>query len=209
MAIHDITIPMRTGMVTWPGQPEFSAEPIARISEGRRSNVTRLSFSSHAGTHIDAPSHFLALGQPLEAVALEILVGQARVIDLPNVAEVDAQTLEAADIPDTCQRILFHTRNSRIWEQGDDAFHTDYVGLTPDGAEWIVERGFKLVGADYLGVHRYDSAVPVHHTLLGAGIAVLEGLDLTGIQAGDYQLVALPLKVAGMDGAPIRAILID
>lgn len=209
MAIHDISIPFKPGMTIWPGHPPFELEPISEIAQGKRSNVSRISMASHNGTHMDPPYHFLADGHTMDDVDLEALIGTADVVYLPDAPEIDAALLESLNIPDDCQRLLFHTSNSIYWDQDDTEFHTDYVGLTPDGAQWIVDRGIRLVGNDYLGVHRHDSAIPVHHALLGADVVVVEGLNMTGIPAGRYQLIALPIKIAGADGAPVRAVLID
>ena len=209
MAIHDITVPFKPGMTVWPGHPPFEMVPVSEIAQGKRSNVSRISMASHNGTHMDPPYHFLADGATLDGICLETLIGPADVLHIPDAVEIDADLLESLDIPEDCQRLLFHTSNSIYWDQDDTEFHADYVGLTTDGAQWIVDRGIKLVGNDYLGVHRYDSAIPVHHVLLGANVVVVEGLNLTNIPSGRYRLIALPMKIAGGDGAPVRAVLVD
>ena len=142
----------------------------------------------------------------MDRLALDLLVGPAQVV---QVREADALTpgvLEALDIPPGTERLLFRTRNSERW--GDEGFAEDYVGVTDAGAHWLVARGVKLVGIDYLSISSYDDLMPPHQTLLGAGVIVVEGLDLRGIAPGAYQLVCLPLKLVDGDGAPARAVLI-
>jgi arylformamidase len=165
--------------------------------------------ASHTGTHIDAPYHFVADGNTMDDVPLEMLIGPADVVDLAGVSQIDAATLAQLRIPDDCKRLLLKTKNSLYWERADTTFHRDYVGLLPDAAKWLIDQGIGLIGADYLGVHDFDHAVPVHRTLLGANVVILEGLKLYDIAPGCYQLVCLPLKIAGADGAPARAVLID
>ena len=209
MAIYDITLPLRPGMTIWPGHPEFENTPVSEIAKGKRSNVSRLVMSTHTGTHVDPPYHFLADGGTLDELPLERLIGPADVVEALDVHEITASVLNSLPIPADCQRLLLHTRNSGIWESGDSQFRQDYVGITEDAAHWLVDHGLGLVGTDYLGIHRIDLAIPVHHILLGAEIVVLEGLNLAHIRAGRYQLIALPLRIAGGDGAPVRAILMD
>lgn len=209
MTIYDISIPLRRDMPVWPGDPAFESQPIAVIGPGSHANVSHLHMASHTGTHIDPPFHFLADGGTMDDVPLEMLIGPADVVAFKDVTAIDAKALAQAAIPADCQRLLFKTTNSGYWQRRENQFHRDYIGLLPDGAQWLVERGIGLVGADYLGVHRFDSAVPVHHTLLGAGIVIVEGLNLYEIEPGRYQFVCLPLKLEGGDGAPARAVLID
>ena len=209
MTIHDITIPLVEGMPVWPGDPAFRLEEIMRISRGDGANVSHLSMASHTGTHIDPPYHFLDDGVPLDGVSLDTMVGPADVVYLPDLDVIDAADLEALGITKGCVRLLLRTRNSSYWARGDREFHRDYVGITEAAARWIVDRGIRLAGIDYLGIHRFGDARPVHEALLGANVVILEGLDLTDIAPGRYQLVCLPIKIAGGDGAPVRAILID
>jgi len=210
MKIYDITVPITAGMPVWPGDPPVTLEPVFQIGAGHRSNVSHLTLPTHAGTHIDPPRHFIADGATVDQIPLEALVGPADVVYLPEAEVIDAATLAALSLPPDCQRLLLRTRNSLYWARGDRAFHEDYVGMTTDAARWVVQRGIRVIGADYLAVSRYgDDAVPVHRTLLEADVFILEGLDLHQITPGRYQLVCLPLKIAAGDGAPMRAILIS
>ncbi len=209
MKIYDITVPITAGMPVWPGDPPVTLEPVFQIGAGHRSNVSHLALPTHAGTHVDPPRHFIAGGATVDQLSLELLVGPADVAYLPEAEVIDAATLAALSLPPDCRRLLLRTRNSLYWAHDERAFHEDYVGMTADAARWIVERGIRVVGTDYLAVSRHgDDTVPVHHTLLEAGVIIVEGLNLHEIVPGCYQLVCLPLKIADGDGAPARAILI-
>jgi arylformamidase len=164
---------------------------------------------AHVGTHVDAPAHFVRGGIGVDDLDLDLLVGPAWVVHAPQVDALSAEVLEGLAIPPGTERLLFRTRNSAWWGRGGDRFQENYVGVTDDGARWLIDRGVRLVGVDYLSVAPYDELVPPHRTLLGAGLIVVEGLDLRGIAPGQYQFVCLPLKVTGGDGAPARAILIE
>jgi arylformamidase len=171
--------------------------------------VSHLAFGAHSGTHIDAPVHFLADGAGIDAFPIEVFVGPCFVADLRHVTglitEVD---LDAAGTPDDCVRLLALTRNSG-WSRHDTDFHPDYVAFAHSAAAWCLERGVRLLGNDYLSVEAFESdGFPVHKTLLAAGIALLEGIDLEGVAPGLYELIALPILIPGSDGAPARAVLI-
>ena len=171
--------------------------------------VSRLEIGAHFGTHVDAPAHFVRGGAGVDRLALELLVGPAQVVHVPDAAVLTAEVLDGLSIPPGTERLLFRTRNSERWAGGMEEFHEDYVGFTDAGARWLVARGVRLVGIDYLSISSYDDLMPPHLTLLGAGVIVVEGLDLRGIAPGAYQLVCLPLKLVDGDGAPARAILIE
>lgn len=208
MKIYDISIPISPTMPTYPGDPPVVIKPFKRIGKGSRSNVSRVSFGDHTGTHFDPPLHFIPDGTPIDQLDLNVLYGPARVVDFTRVArEITARDLERARIPNNPPRLLFKTRNSMLWEQA--GFQQDYVGLAWDAAEWLVARGVQLVGIDYLSVETYGASEPrTHRTLLGAGVVIVEGLNLRDIKPGKYTFVGLPLKIADGDGAPGRAILL-
>lgn len=209
MKIHDLTVTIRNGMPVWPGHPAVELERINDMAAGAHSNVSRLSLAVHTGTHVDAPVHFLRGGSGVESLPLDVLVGPALVVELPNGADViTAALLQEAQIPAGVERVLLKTRNSAGWKTATE-FNTAYVGLAADGAEYLVARDIRLVGIDYLSVAPYKQSRPTHEALLNAGVVILEGLDLTGIAAGMYMLVCLPMKLAGSDGAPARAVLIE
>jgi arylformamidase len=196
--IHDVSVPLRTGMVVYPGDPEFSIERVMSLAAGDVANVSRIDLGVHTGTHVDAPLHFVDGASSVEALDLDVLVGPAVVVEVPGTGDIGADA-----VVDGAERILFKTRNSAAW--AEDGFYEDYPSISPEAATRLVEVGARLVGVDYLSV----GGVETHRTLLRAGVIAVEGLDLRGIEPGTYSLVCLPLKLDGSDGAPARAILID
>jgi arylformamidase len=196
--IIDISVPIRAGMVTYPGDPTVSLERVASIADGGVCNLSRLDFGVHSGTHVDAPVHFIDGAPGADSLPLDILVGPARVLDLTAAESLDAAAFQSLDPP---ERVLLKTRNSELWAL--DSFSDDHVGLTETGAKALVDAGVRLVGIDYLTIG--DEAA--HHVLLGAGVVALESLDLRGVDPGDYELICAPLKLVGSDGAPARALL--
>jgi arylformamidase len=208
MRIYDISLLISPNMPIWPGDPNIVLERVAKMEEGSHSNVSRLNLGVHTGTHVDAPYHFLGKGKTVEHLSLNHLTGRVYVIYLPDVQLITAEVLERAEIPPRTRRILFKTRNSEIWARHEMEFQKNFVAISPDGADYLVNRGLKLVGVDYLSVAPFGQSVPTHQTLLGAGVVVVEGLDLSQVPPGRYTLYCLPLKLAGSDGAPARAILI-
>lgn len=206
--IIDITIPLRPGMAVWPGDPETSVEPVARISEGDGANVSVYSFSSHAGTHVDPPHHFIDSGYKLDKIPLDSLIGPCLVIEIPGVQAIDRSHLDAARIPDEAERILLKTKNSWMWHESPESFREDYVYITPDAADWLLERRIKLIGMDYLSVAEFKKGAPVHQKLLTEGVVLLEGVNLREVEPGNYTLICLPLLVADGDGAPARTVLV-
>jgi len=209
MAIFDISISITPEMPVWPGDPTVILEKVVSMDAGDHDNVSRLACSVHTGTHVDAPHHFLNDHRTVEALALDVLTGLAEVIQIADdVDVVTADNLDKASIQPGTARLLIKTRNSKLWASGDKRFDQDFVGISSDGAEWIVERGIKLVGIDYLSVAPYNKSITTHQILLKPGIIILEGLNLGAVSPGPYELYCLPLKLVGSDGAPARAILI-
>jgi arylformamidase len=196
--IHDVSVPLRTGMVVYPGDPAFSIERVMSLAAGEIANVSRMELGVHTGTHVDAPLHFFDGAAAVEALALDVLVGPARVVEVSGPGDIGPDA-----VVDGAERILFKTRNSAAW--AEDGFYEDYASISPAAASRLVDVGVRLVGIDYLSV----GGVETHETLLRAGVVAVEGLDLRGIEPGPYTLVCLPLKLEGSDGAPARAILID
>jgi arylformamidase len=210
MKIFDISLTISPELPVWPGDPPVELEQVESMDRGAHANVSHLSAGVHTGTHVDAPHHFLNDGRTVEQMPLDVLIGPCYVIQLPD--EVEAITAEALDgtaLPEGTKRILFGTSNSRFWSQGEAEFQEDFVAVTEDGAEWLVERGIQLVGVDYLSVAPYGDSVPTHTALLQAGVVVVEGLDLSAVPRGFYDLYCLPLKLLGADGAPARAVLVQ
>ena len=200
--IYDISIPISPDMPVWPGDVNAEVTPVSRISEGAGSNVSILRFSTHTGTHVDPPLHFIEGGNSVDKLPLDVLVGECLVhrVDSPVITIADLE-----GIPAGIERIIFKTRNSDLW--GKPGFQTDYTYLDPDAAEWLVDRGIRLVGIDYLSVDKMRSGHHAHTCLLQAGVVIVEGLDCTEVPEGMYTLICLPLKIKGGDGAPARAIL--
>ena len=208
MHTYDITLPVSADLPVWPGDPAFVLQSMDSMDEGGSVNTSRLTMSVHMGTHVDAPHHFLNNKKTVDQLPLNILFGRAYVLYLPDADIITADILEKSDIPPRTRRILFKTRNSQLWAQGEKTFQTDFVALAADGAQYLVDRGFKLVGVDYLSVAPFSDGRPTHEILLKAGVVVVEGLDLSAVSPGRYTLHCLPLKLAGSDGAPARAVLI-
>jgi arylformamidase len=193
----------------WPGDPRIRIEQTSHLDRGDRYTVSRLDMGAHSGTHVDAPAHFIRGAPSVDDLDLNVLVGQALVVHTPEARALSADLLASMNIPAGTRRVLFRTANSDLWARGASAFHEGFVAITEDGARWLVERGVRLVGVDYLSVGPFAEPVATHQVLLGAGVIAVEGLNLDGIEPGLYRLVCLPLKIAGGDGAPARAILIS
>jgi arylformamidase len=210
MKIFDISLTISPDLPVWPGDPAIELEQIESIDRGAHANVSRLSAGVHTGTHVDAPHHFLNDGRTVDHLPLDVLTGPCYVVQLPDGVEaLTAEALEGISLPDGVKRILFGTSNSRIWSRGETKFQEDFVAVTEDGAEWLVEHGIRLVGVDYLSVAPYGESVPTHRVLLLAGVVVVEGLDLSAVPRGFYDLYCLPLKLLGADGAPARVVLVQ
>jgi len=208
MRTYDVTLTITPQMIVWPGDPPVIMEHTSSIASGDTANVSQISMSCHTGTHVDAPDHFLNNGKTVENLSLDLLVGRAYVLHLPDINLITASILMDADIPPRTRRLLFKTKNSDLWAKGNREFQADFVGLSVDAAELLVDRNVKLVGVDYLSVAPFKMGKPVHTILLNAGVVVIEGLDLSNVSQGRYTLHCLPLKLGGADGAPTRAILV-
>lgn len=208
MIIYDITVTITPTLPVWPGDPPVRLSQPSHLARGDVCTITRLDISAHTGTHLDAPAHFIPGGATVESLDLDALIGPALVVDACGLGHLTAEILEALAIPPGVQRLLLRTDNSAIWQRGETAFLTEFAAIERSGAHWLVQRGVRLVGIDYLSVAPFDDGVPTHEILLGAGVIAVEGLDLSAIEPGEYQLVCLPMKIGGSDGAPCRAVLI-
>jgi arylformamidase len=204
MKIYDVTIPISPAMPVYPGDPSVSVEKVMQMSRGDVANVTHLSFGTHTGTHIDAPHHFIDGAMTVDEIPLNLLIGRARVVEV-TAPVITGAVLEEMDFTADV-RVLFKTRNSYLWS--NPAFVKDFVYLTKDAAQYLVGNGIKLVGIDYLSVEQFGFSEPdAHRTLLGNGTIIIEGLNLSEVEPGDYELICLPLKIDKGDGAPARAVL--
>ena len=207
--IYDISMSLRTGGVIYPGNPPISITAQQAISQGAGANVSRLDLGSHTGTHVDAPKHFFDDGAGVDAMSLDVLMGPCRLLAFSDaVMSVGEAELRAHDLSGVT-RVLLKTRNSEWLASGSTEFHPDYTYLAPDGAEYLVSIGVQLVGVDYLSVEQFHSGHHrTHRALLERGVVIVEGLLLSEPPAGSYELRCLPIKFAGLDGAPARAVLV-
>ncbi len=188
MEIIDISVPIRPGMVTYPGDPTVTLERVAAIAGGDIVNLSRLDFGVHTGTHVDAPVHFLDGAPATESLPLDVLIGPCVVV-------------EGIQVLDGAERVLFKTSNSELWAR--ESFAEEFESLDAATAQGLVDQGVRLVGIDYLSIGDEDA----HRVLLAAGVVAIEGLDLRGVEPGDYELICAPLKLVGSDGAPARVFL--
>jgi len=207
MAIFDISIGIDENLPLWPGDPELRLHWAANIEQGDLVNLTELSMGIHTGTHIDAPLHFLPNGKPIDSLSLNVFVGEAQVVAIPqNVNLITVDILQ-----DVCEinaaRILFKTKNSQLWETSK--FQQDYVALEASAAQWLVDQGVQLVGIDYLSIAPFKDPAPTHEILLSNDVVIIESLDLRLVKPGIYTLICLPLKLVGREAAPARAILLS
>jgi arylformamidase len=209
MKIYDISLTDSPDLVVWPGDPKIVLERVSKIEDGANHNGSRLEMSVHSGTHVDAPFHFLEDGTTVESLPLDVLMGPVQVVEIPDADEINIEALTYAGIKPGTTRVLFKTRNSTYWANQDTQFETSFVGVAADGAEYLVWQGIKLVGLDYLSISPYHKSRETHQTLLKHGVVIVEGLDLSNVPAGFYQLYCLPVKLKGSDGAPARAVLVS
>lgn len=206
MKIYDITVPISAELPVYPGDPSIQLERVMSLEKGDIANVTRLCCSTHIGTHVDPPSHFIAGSMTLDELPLETLIGTARVVDVGDVPAIDRAVLDNCDLNGAI-RVLFKTRNSTFWPEASE-FREDFVYIEPDAARRLVELGVRLVGIDYLSVEKFNFDHPTTHlVLLGANVVIVEGLALRDVPPGDYELLCLPLKIKDGDGSPARVVL--
>jgi arylformamidase len=202
----DVSVPVFTGMVHWPDNPPVEVSFVMQLEHGDACNLSKLSLGVHTGTHMDAPLHFVANGQSIDHLPLNATIGRARVIEIKDQKAINVDELEEHNIH-SGERILFKTSNSqRCWQTNE--FVKDFVSIAPDAAQYLALQQICTVGVDYLSVGGFYGGGPeTHRALLEAGIWVIEGLNLSQVQAGIYDLICLPLKLSGAEGAPARAIL--
>jgi arylformamidase len=205
--IYDISVPVETGGLVYPGNPGIQIELDSAIAAGASANVSRITFGSHTGTHVDAPRHFFDDGAPVDTLSLDVLMGPALLIAVePDLMAVSSEQLKQHDLTHVT-RVLIRTRNSGFIRERE--FRKNFTYLAPDGAQYLVDNGVKLVGVDYLSVEQFHSGHHrTHRTLLEHGVVIIEGLDLSEPPPGVYELRCLPLRLTGLDGAPARAVLL-
>ena len=202
----DISVTLRDGMPHWPGDPECKITRVNKMEDGEVCNLTHLSMSAHTGTHMDAPRHFIADGIAMEKMPFEPVIGRCKVIELDVEDQITAEDLKKVKLAPG-QRVLFKTRNStRSWAMTE--FDKNFVSIRADAAQYLVDQKVATVGVDYLSIGGFEKdGVETHQIMLGAGIWVIEGLNLAETKPGYYDLICLPLKIAGADGAPCRVVL--
>jgi len=210
MRIYDVSVRLSDSTPTYPGDPGIEIMSWKSLDKGDSANVSLLYMGAHSGTHVDAPAHFIAGGGHLESLPLEVLIGGAQVVEVPP----DITTIDASFVAGNCQpgreRVLFKTRNSNFWAGESPVFRNDFTHLDLSAAERLISQGAKLVGIDYLSIERFKSKThETHLAMLSKGIVIVEGLDLREVGAGIYELICLPLRIAGGsgDGSPVRAVL--
>ncbi len=210
MAFYDVTVPLSNELPTYPGDPGIQIGDWRALAKGDSANVSVLNFGAHTGTHVDAPAHFIDGAEKIEWVPIDSLIGEAVVVEVPqDVVVIDGDFVANHVLPGT-QRVLFKTRNSAFWSETPPQFHTDFTHLNLEAATWLRDEGAKLIGIDYLSIERFKSGNhEVHLALLSKGVVILEGLNLSGVPAGRYELICLPLRLRSElgDGSPARAVL--
>ena len=203
----DISRPLGPETPLWPGSPGVNLVPLMEVASGDVANVSRIDIEAHTGTHIDAPRHFVDGGATVDALNLELLIGEVVVAEVQG-DEIDAAALERLMLPAGTRRLILRTGASHDAAYDSAPFRQDFPALTADGARWVVAQGVDLIGIDYLSIQRFDDPPDVHHVLLDAGVVILEGLRLADVEPGAYTLVCLPLHLIGAEAAPARAILL-
>jgi arylformamidase len=209
MPIFDVTVPLTNEMSTYPGDPGIQITDWYSLARGDSANVTRLNFGAHTGTHVDAPAHFIPGASPSEQLSLEVLIGEAQVIEVPDsLVSIDKEFVQ--EHATGAKRVLFKTRNSGFWSSDPTGFRKDFTYLELAAAQYLAEQGVQLVGIDYLSIEQFGQKDhPTHLALLKQGIVIVEGLNLGAVSPGRYEFICLPLRIrSGLgDGAPARAIL--
>ncbi|MDX9850063.1 MAG: cyclase family protein [Anaerolineaceae bacterium] len=210
MKIFDVTVPITNSMAVWPGDPAVNNHLVAAIENGDEANVTAIHMSAHTGTHIDAPRHFVENGDGIESLHLSTLLGEVEVVEIDsNVDHIDVDTLAGLNKERWKTRVLFKTRNSRLRLIEKQSFDQAFTALLPEAANYLVNRGVKLVGIDYLSIAPFENGMDTHLAFLKNNVIVIEGLNLSDVSAGIYNLIALPILLENGDGAPARVLLIQ
>lgn len=202
----DISVGVSSKLPTWPGSPEAEFARRLDLDRGDIANDTTIKMSVHTGTHVDAPLHFISEGSSVDKMCLDVLVGKAIVADVGNIDVITPEILEGLQLPSGVERLIIRTRNSQLWGK-ESNFKSDFVALTAEAAQWVVNQGIRLIGVDYLSVQRFNDGPETHIILLKSEVVIIEGLNLTNVIPGEYELICLPIKLEGVEAAPARVIL--
>lgn len=207
MKLYDITLPVSNDLPVWPGDPPVSIMVTKSILKGDQCNITKIQMGTHTGTHVDAPLHFLKDGTTIDTIPIETFIGPCLVVELDSEALIEKNDFQKYNLSGY-SRILIKTRNSELWAKNISSFDTNYVALGINAAQYLIENTISLIGIDYLSIEAFQSySSPVHKLLLKNNVTILEGLNLSGVKAGVYELICLPLKLHGCEGAPARVLL--
>jgi arylformamidase len=211
MKMIDVSLPIGPDMLVWPGNPGVEIAPNQRIADGDDANVSRLSIGTHTGTHVDPPVHFVEGAAGIDRVPVEVLFGRCVVADARGLrGQLGPTELESLGIPAGTDRVLLRSDNSELWRHEAVSFPDEYVCLSPEGANWVVGSGIRLIGVDFLSVEKKGApGHPTHVELLSNGVVIVEGLDLGDVEPGGYTLAVLPLRIVDGDGGPARAVVLD
>ncbi|WMJ73297.1 cyclase family protein [Cytophagaceae bacterium ABcell3] len=201
----DITYPITNGMAHWPGDVDVQVDKLSDMDKGNEANVTKVSMSAHTGTHMDAPKHFINQGKTLDHLPFDALIGPVKVIPISNKTSITQEELTKHNLRPG-ERILFKTANSETdWTR--KPFNEGFVYISTEAGLYMVEKGIRTIGIDYLSVGGMQNGPELHRILLEKEIWLIEGLDLRNVSPGNYEMVCLPIKIAEADGAPVRALL--
>jgi len=208
MDVIDVSLTIGPDLLVWPGDPPVAVTPRSQIAKGDPANVSEVRMGTHTGTHVDPPNHFVEGAPGIDSVSLDVLVGEAVVVDARHLDRpIQQADLEELAIPERAERVLLRTANSELWRRERVEFPDVYACLTPEAARWVVDRGIKLIGVDFLSVEQKGAeGHPTHHTLLENGVVIIEGLNLGDVEPGTYTLACLPLRIRDGDGGPARAV---
>ena len=205
---YDVSVPISPELPVWPDTQPIKFQRTLDLAQGDIANDTTICMSVHTGTHVDASLHFVSCGRTVDELPLDTLIGVVTVLDVGEIEVITADFLESLRLPNNLKRVLFKTKNSRLWHSiNSSTFETNFVALSSDAAEWLVNQGVILVGIDYLSIQRFYDGPETHIVLLQSDVVIIEGLNLSDVPTGNYELICLPIKLKGLEGAPSRVIL--